>query len=121
MEFFEKYRNLSQDVRAKRRAYYKAKSKVTVQYPLINLSAGSLTPMPATCIVEFKRVIGNGFNEDTPYCTKCENFHVHEICDHRKCDAFASNQDYVIAYESYLRALRIRREFVKNTLRGLVK
>ena len=121
MEFFKKYHKLSQDVRAKRQAYYKAESKVTVQYPLIDLNAGSLTPMPVTCLTEYERVVGNGFNEDTPYCTKCENFNASEICNHRKCDAFADNQDYVIARESFARAKSVRREFVKNSLRGLFK
>ena len=121
MNFFTKYRELSQDVRAKRRAYYEAEAKVTVNYPVIDLNDTSLTPVPVACFTEFERVAGNGFNEDTPYCTKCDNFNVHEICDHRKCDAFANNQDYVIARESFARAKDVRREFVKNSLRGLFK
>ena len=121
MKFFEKYRMLSKDVRAKRKAYYEAEEKVSVRYPLIELNAGSLTPMPVACISEYERVIGNGFNEDTPFCTRCENFKVNEICNHRKCDSFANNQDFVIARESYIAARNRRSEFVKQTLRGLVK
>lgn len=121
MEFLKKYHNLSKDVRAKRHAYYNAKSKVTVQYPLIKLNAGSLTPMPVNCFSEFERVVGNGFDEDTPYCMQCGLFDAHEFCKNRKCDAFANNMDYVIALESFVRAKKMRREFVKNSLRGLVK
>ncbi len=121
MGFFKKYREVSQNVRAKRKAYYKAEEKISVRYPLIKLNAGSLTPMPVACISEFQRVVGDGFNEDTPFCTRCENFKLHEICDHRKCDSFANNQDFVIARESYVAARNARREFVKESLRGLVK
>ena len=121
MDFFKKYRELSKDVHAKRKAYNNAKEKIIVHYPLIELNAGSLTPMPVACISEFQRVVGDGFNEDTTFCTRCENFKTDEICNHRKCDSFANNRDFVIARESYIVARNTRREFVKETLRGLVK
>jgi len=120
MDFLKKYIDLSKDVRAKRARYHDADRKITAEHKIFDLKSNHPAPI-LSCKNVYSRVVGDGINEDTPFCKSCDLLNMHEFCDNRKCDFFADNMEYVIAYESYLRARDTRREFVKNTLRSLVK
>ena len=110
-----KYEESAYNLKVKYQKYIAAKEAVTSYHDVIDLDPQKLTPI-TSCENVYKRVVGPGVNEDTPFTLSCEHLEPGEICNHRKCDWFAAQMDYVMATEAYMRARKEHHGFIRGLL-----